>query len=127
MQHLFIPGKPVTGARGVDQIFGIDPRIAFLSFVVDLMLFGGEVATPRRDRAWLHCLPGTNALVWGRCGIRADQGLDSRPADGDSNPAAGGPVCAGGHPRSRSQPAQGMGRARRKPARLIAWRAETGT
>jgi hypothetical protein len=45
MQHLFIPGKPVTGARGVDQIFGIDPRIAFLTFVVDLMLFGGEVAT----------------------------------------------------------------------------------
>lgn len=32
-------------SRGLDQIFGIDPRIAFLAFVVDLMLFGTAAAT----------------------------------------------------------------------------------
>lgn len=30
-------------SRGFTQIFGLDPRIAFLTFVIDLMLFGGEV------------------------------------------------------------------------------------
>ena len=30
---------------GFSQLFGLDPRIAFLTFVVDLMLFGGEVLT----------------------------------------------------------------------------------
>jgi hypothetical protein len=32
-------------AHGFGQIFGIHPSIAFLTVVVDLMLFGGEVAT----------------------------------------------------------------------------------
>jgi hypothetical protein len=32
-------------SKGFDQIFGIDPRIAFLAFVVDLMLFGTGAAT----------------------------------------------------------------------------------
>ena len=32
-------------ARGFGQIFGIHPAIAFLTLIVDLMLFGGEVAT----------------------------------------------------------------------------------
>lgn len=32
-------------ARGFSQLFGIHPAIAFLTVVVDLMLFGGEVAT----------------------------------------------------------------------------------
>ena len=32
-------------AKSFDQIFGIDPRIAFLAFVVDLMLFGTAAAT----------------------------------------------------------------------------------
>ncbi|MGO9340123.1 MAG: hypothetical protein ACLPY1_21710 [Terracidiphilus sp.] len=31
--------------RGFGQIFGLDPRIAFLTVVVDAMLFGGDVAT----------------------------------------------------------------------------------
>jgi hypothetical protein len=31
--------------RGFTQIFGLDPRIAFLMFVVDSMLFGGNVLT----------------------------------------------------------------------------------
>jgi hypothetical protein len=32
-------------ARGFGQVFGLDPRIAFLTIVVDVMLFGGDVAT----------------------------------------------------------------------------------
>jgi hypothetical protein len=31
--------------RGFTQLFGLDPRIAFLMFVVDMMLFGGNVLT----------------------------------------------------------------------------------
>jgi hypothetical protein len=31
--------------RGFGQLFGLDPRIAFLMFVVDMMLFGGNVLT----------------------------------------------------------------------------------
>jgi hypothetical protein len=29
--------------RGFDQMFGIDPRIAALTLIVDAMLFGGEI------------------------------------------------------------------------------------
>src|SRR5271165_5684778 len=32
-------------SRGFAQLFGLDPRIAFLTFVIDVMLFGGEVLT----------------------------------------------------------------------------------
>jgi hypothetical protein len=32
-------------SRGFTQLFGLDPRIAFLMFTVDMMLFGGEVLT----------------------------------------------------------------------------------
>ena len=32
-------------ARGVAQIFGIHPAIAFLTLIVDSMLFGGEFVT----------------------------------------------------------------------------------
>jgi hypothetical protein len=32
-------------SKGLDQIFGIDPRIAFLAFIVDLMLFGTAAGT----------------------------------------------------------------------------------
>jgi hypothetical protein len=31
--------------RGFGQVFGLDPRVAFLTVVVDAMLFGGDVAT----------------------------------------------------------------------------------
>jgi len=31
--------------RGLTQVFGLDPRIAFLAFIVDMMLFGAEVLT----------------------------------------------------------------------------------
>ena len=32
-------------SRGFIQLFGLDPRIAFLMFVIDLMLFGGAFLT----------------------------------------------------------------------------------
>jgi hypothetical protein len=32
-------------SRGFTQLFGLDPRIAFLAILVDMMLFGGEVLT----------------------------------------------------------------------------------
>lgn len=32
-------------SRGFGQFFGVHPSIAFLALMVDLMLFGGEVAT----------------------------------------------------------------------------------
>ncbi len=31
--------------RGFGQVFGLDPRVAFLTLVVDGMLFGGDIAT----------------------------------------------------------------------------------
>jgi hypothetical protein len=37
--------ESARNAKGFSQLFGLDPRIAFLTFVVDLMLFGGEVLT----------------------------------------------------------------------------------
>src|SRR4051794_41836124 len=37
--------KAHTPPKAFDQIFGIEPRVAFLAFVVDIMLFGTEVAT----------------------------------------------------------------------------------
>jgi len=37
--------QTARSSRGFIQIFGLDPRIAFLTFVIDLMLFGGEVLT----------------------------------------------------------------------------------
>ena len=35
----------VARARGFGQIFGLHPAVAFLTLIVDLMLFGGEIAT----------------------------------------------------------------------------------
>jgi hypothetical protein len=42
------PGQAVAGARadaGFGQVFGLDPRIALLTVVVDTMLFGGQLVT----------------------------------------------------------------------------------
>lgn len=36
---------PAARARGFGQMFGIHPAIASLALIVDLMLFGGEIAT----------------------------------------------------------------------------------
>jgi len=35
----------VKTSRGLTQLFGLDPRIAFLMFIIDMMLFGGAVLT----------------------------------------------------------------------------------
>jgi len=37
--------QPARHSRGFAQLFGLDPRIAFLTLIVDLMLFGGVVLT----------------------------------------------------------------------------------
>jgi hypothetical protein len=38
-------GVHAAASRGFGQIFGIHPAMAFLTLVVDVMLFGGEVGT----------------------------------------------------------------------------------
>jgi hypothetical protein len=35
--------QSAENSKGFAQVFGLDPRIAFLAFVVDIMLFGGEL------------------------------------------------------------------------------------
>lgn len=40
-----LPSPIHHASRGFGQIFGIDPRIAFLTFLVDLMLFGTGAVT----------------------------------------------------------------------------------
>lgn len=43
-QSLTRPGEHIA-SRGFEQMFGLDPRIAFLAFVVDFMLFSGGAAS----------------------------------------------------------------------------------
>jgi len=38
-------GYPMLPARGFSQLFGLDPRVAALTFLVDAMVFGGTVAS----------------------------------------------------------------------------------
>jgi hypothetical protein len=44
LQSTAAPGHHVA-SRGFGQMFGLDPRIAFLAFVVDFMLFSGGAAS----------------------------------------------------------------------------------
>lgn len=44
-QREVIGGPHTVVARGFAQIFGIHPAIAFLTLIVDSMLFGGEAVT----------------------------------------------------------------------------------
>ena len=44
-QPQYSPPRTHAGSKGLDQMFGIDPRVAFLAFVVDLMLFGTAAGT----------------------------------------------------------------------------------
>jgi hypothetical protein len=37
--------RPTRGYGGLTQLFGLDPRIAILTLLVDAMLFGGELLT----------------------------------------------------------------------------------
>ena len=40
-----MPANPANPHSGFAQVFGLDPRIALLTVVVDTMLFGGQLAT----------------------------------------------------------------------------------
>jgi hypothetical protein len=55
-----------AASKGLGQIFGIDPRIAFLAFVVDLMLFGSAAATMGIDLPILIPLAIAAGIVLGR-------------------------------------------------------------
>jgi hypothetical protein len=39
------PLQTMLPARGFAQVFGLDPRVAALTFIVDAMVFGGTVAS----------------------------------------------------------------------------------
>ena len=60
-----------TATKGFDQIFGIDPRIAFLAFVVDLMLFGAAAATMGITLPVLIPLAIAAGIVLGRITYKA--------------------------------------------------------
>ena len=64
---------PQTRARPkrFDQIFGIDPRIASLAFIVDLMLFGSAAATMGIDLPILIPLAIGAGIVLGRITYKA--------------------------------------------------------
>ncbi len=58
-------------SKGFDQIFGIDPRIAVLAFVVDLMLFGTAAATLGITLPVLIPLAIATGVVLGRITYKA--------------------------------------------------------
>ena len=60
-----------TGSKRFDQIFGIDPRIAFLAFIVDLMLFGTAAATMGITLPLLIPLAIAAGIVLGRIAYKA--------------------------------------------------------
>ena len=60
-----------SSSKRLDQIFGIDPRIAFLAFVVDLMLFGTAAATAGITLPVLIPLAIAAGVVLGRITYKA--------------------------------------------------------
>ena len=58
-------------SKTFDQIYGIDPRIAFLAFVVDLMLFGTAAATMGITLPVLIPLAIAAGIVLGRITYKA--------------------------------------------------------
>jgi hypothetical protein len=58
-------------SKGLDQIFGIDPRVASLAFIVDLMLFGSAAASMGLDLPILIPLAIVVGLVLGRITYKA--------------------------------------------------------
>ena len=71
-------GQHAVRARGFGQVFGIHPLIASLTLIVDLMLFGGEVATMGAilpvsigagGGAGVDCLSRATQVVWRRQGF----------------------------------------------------------
>lgn len=63
--------RPHTVSKGLDQMFGIDPRIAFLAFIVDMMLFGATAATMGLDLPVLIPLAIAAGVVLGRITYKA--------------------------------------------------------
>jgi hypothetical protein len=63
--------KAHTPPKAFDQIFGIEPRVAFLAFVVDIMLFGTEVATMGITLPILIPLAIVAGIVLGRITYKA--------------------------------------------------------
>lgn len=72
-QHQDQPSAPQAhvASKGFEQTFGIDPRIAFLAFVVDLMLFGTAAATMGIDLPILIPLAIAAGIVLGRITYKA--------------------------------------------------------
>ena len=64
------PGGHVA-SKGIDQTFGLDPRIAFLAFIVDLMLFGAGAATMGLALPVLIPLSIAAGIVLGRITYKA--------------------------------------------------------
>ena len=64
-------GNIHPASKSLDQIFGIDPRIAFLAFIVDLMLFGSAAATMGIDLPILIPLAIAAGIVLGRITYKA--------------------------------------------------------
>jgi hypothetical protein len=67
----YSPAGAHRASKGLDQIFGIDPRIAFLAFVVDLMLFGTGAATMGITLPILIPLAMVAGVVLGRITYKA--------------------------------------------------------
>ena len=63
--------RPHAGSKSLDQMFGIDPRIAFLAFVVDLMLFGTAAASGGITLPLLIPLAIAAGIVLGRITYKA--------------------------------------------------------
>lgn len=60
-----------TPSKAFDQVFGIDPRIAFLAFIVDLMLFGAAAETAGLALPVLIPLAIVAGVVLGRIAYKA--------------------------------------------------------
>lgn len=69
-RQYFAP-QPRVRSRAFDQIFGIDPRIAFLAFVVDAMLFGTAAVTAGITLPVLIPLAIVAGVVLGRIAYKA--------------------------------------------------------
>jgi hypothetical protein len=70
-QTAYSAGRAHGASKALDQIFGIDPRVAFLAFVVDLMLFGTAAATMGITLPILIPLAMVAGVVLGRITYKA--------------------------------------------------------
>lgn len=70
-QSAYSAPRPGMLPKSIDQIFGIDPRVAFLAFIVDLMLFGSAAATAGLDLPLLIPISIVAGIVLGRITYKA--------------------------------------------------------